>query len=54
MHPRTLIASLALTIAALPAFASSHREAPITALDQKADITDWYAFVIPTSRSRGS
>ena len=27
------------------AFASSHREAPITALDTKADITDWYAFV---------
>jgi len=27
--------------------ASSHREAPITALDQKADITDWYAFVDP-------
>ena len=26
-------------------FASSHREAPITALDHTADITDWYAFV---------
>jgi len=26
-------------------FASSHREAPITALDHKADITDLYAFV---------
>ncbi len=26
-------------------FAASHREAPITALDQKADITDFYAFV---------
>ncbi len=25
--------------------AASHREAPITALDTKADITDWYAFV---------
>src|SRR5215475_14038261 len=25
--------------------ASSHREAPITALDHTADITDWYAFV---------
>ena len=24
--------------------AASHREAPITALDQKADITDWFAF----------
>ncbi len=30
-----------------PILASSHREAPITALDQKADITDWYAFVSP-------
>ncbi len=27
------------------AFASSHREAPITALDHKADITDFYSFV---------
>jgi hypothetical protein len=26
-------------------FASSHREAPITALDHTADVTDWYAFV---------
>jgi hypothetical protein len=26
-------------------FAASHREAPITALDHKADITDFYAFV---------
>ncbi|HYY70147.1 MAG TPA: DUF4331 domain-containing protein [Terriglobales bacterium] len=25
-------------------FASSHREAPITALDRTADVTDWYAF----------
>jgi hypothetical protein len=33
--------------ALLPAslFASSHREAPITALDRTADVTDWYAFV---------
>jgi hypothetical protein len=27
------------------AFAASHREAPITALDRTADITDWFAFV---------
>ncbi|MBA3914380.1 MAG: DUF4331 domain-containing protein, partial [Acidobacteriales bacterium] len=26
-------------------FASSHREAPVTALDRTADVTDWYAFV---------
>ena len=28
-----------------PLKASNHREAPITALDQKADITDLYAFM---------
>lgn len=28
-----------------PGFAASHREAPITALDHKADITDFFAFV---------
>jgi len=37
---------LSLLIAFPPgAFASSHREAPITALDHAADITDFYAFV---------
>ena len=30
-----------------PSFSSNHREAPITALDHKADITDLYAFVSP-------
>ena len=34
-----------IMIAPLNAFAASHREAPITALDRTADITDWYAFV---------
>src|SRR5271157_4078612 len=34
-----------LTLAPASVFASSHREAPITALDRTADITDWYAFV---------
>ncbi|MBV9504400.1 MAG: DUF4331 domain-containing protein [Acidobacteriia bacterium] len=33
-------------------WAASHREAPITALDQKADITDWYAFVSPEHPDR--
>src|SRR5881394_4549792 len=33
-------------------FASSHREAPITALDHAADITDWYAFVSPEHPDR--
>src|SRR5437879_12761230 len=43
---RPLRAVLAL-IVILPGslLASSHREAPITALDRTADITDWYAFV---------
>ena len=37
---------LSLLIAVPPgALASSHREAPITALDHTADITDFYAFV---------
>lgn len=43
-----LFPKLVLCIAALlgvaPAWASSHREAPMIALDQKADITDVYAF----------
>src|SRR6201998_4051424 len=38
--------AMSLLIAVPPgAFASSHREAPITALDHPADITDFYAFV---------
>jgi hypothetical protein len=42
----TVAFALALCVV-VPAslFASSHREAPITALDRTADITDWYAFV---------
>ncbi len=32
------------TVCGVVGHASSHREAPITALDQKADITDFYAF----------
>ena len=37
-------ATLALAVAPTLAFAANHREAPITALDHKADITDVYAF----------
>jgi hypothetical protein len=38
--------TLSLLLALPPgAFASSHREAPVTALDHTADITDFYAFV---------
>jgi hypothetical protein len=42
------IVALAMALMVLvPAglFASSHREAPISALDHSADVTDWYAFV---------
>lgn len=35
---------LGLTLS-VPAQGANHREAPITALDTKADITDWFAFV---------
>src|SRR5271154_4306963 len=38
-----VLALLVLVPASL--LASSHREAPITALDHTADVTDWYAFV---------
>ncbi len=38
-------AAIALLVAVPPGFAASHREAPITALDHKADITDFFAFV---------
>jgi len=38
--------------AVLPLFAASHREAPITALDHKADITDWFTFVSPEHPDR--
>ena len=58
MNLRTLLRStFAATLAALAVqpttlLASSHREAPITALDHKADITDWYAFVSPEHPDR--
>jgi hypothetical protein len=46
---RSAMAIAATCLMVLPpsTFAASHREAPITALDQKADITDWFAFVSP-------
>lgn len=44
--PRCL--GLAALVCATPvAHAASHREAPVTAIDRTADITDWYAFVSP-------
>jgi Domain of unknown function (DUF4331) len=49
-----LVGAAAITAAlAIPSgvFTSNHREAPITALDHKADITDIYAFVSYESQS---
>ncbi len=48
MFKRTTSLALALGMLCLTpsaSFASSHREAPVTALDHPADITDFYAFV---------
>ncbi|MDQ2776319.1 MAG: DUF4331 domain-containing protein [Acidobacteriota bacterium] len=48
MLKRSPFVALAMGLLLTPppgAFASSHREAPITALDHAADITDFYAFV---------
>lgn len=44
---KTLVAFALVLVVLAPAsmFAASHREAPITALDRTADITDWYTFV---------
>ena len=42
-----LAACVAPTLPLAEAQAASHREAPITAIDRTADITDWYAFVSP-------
>ena len=40
-------ACLAPVLPVADALAASHREAPVTAIDRTADITDWYAFVSP-------
>src|SRR5215471_5787142 len=48
----TLALAAALAVQPTTLFASSHREAPITALDHKADITDWFAFVSPEHPDR--
>ena len=46
-HLRSTLAVLLVFALALPqvALPANHREAPITALDHKADITDIFAFV---------
>src|SRR5215813_4497508 len=40
-----ILALIVLMLSSISVFASSHREAPISALDHSADVTDWYAFV---------
>src|ERR1700722_13374204 len=56
IHRSIFRPAMSVLLAALMAqpstFAASHREAPITALDQKADITDWFAFVSPENPSK--
>jgi hypothetical protein len=37
--------AVAVVAAPLAVYTANHREAPITALDRTADITDWYTFV---------
>ena len=49
---RVSFTCLAAALTPPQALGASHREAPITALDQKADITDWYAFVSPEHPDR--
>ena len=46
------LAAALSAVTATTALAASHREAPITALDQKADITDWFTFVSPEHPDR--
>ncbi|MBL8349245.1 MAG: DUF4331 domain-containing protein [Burkholderiaceae bacterium] len=50
--PKSLSTRLSRTLAAVAlaalvplAWGANHREAPLTAIDTKADITDWFAFV---------
>ncbi|HEY2845460.1 MAG TPA: DUF4331 domain-containing protein [Bryobacteraceae bacterium] len=56
LSSKLLLPSLALaamlTAPVNQLFAASHREAPITALDHKADITDWFTFVSPEHPDR--
>ncbi|GAC1656572.1 MAG: DUF4331 domain-containing protein [Candidatus Dormibacteraceae bacterium] len=47
----SLVSVLALPMAATPASASSHREAPLIAEDPVADNTDVYAFVSPDAQT---
>ena len=44
--------SSAVLLTAASSFAANHREAPLTALDHKVDITDWFAFVSYDDRTK--
>ena len=46
------LAAMLVPVSTTNAIAANHREAPITALDRTADITDWYAFVSYTNPDR--
>ncbi len=49
----TLAAAAMVALLPIPQVqAANHREAPITALDHKADITDWFAFVSPENKDK--
>jgi hypothetical protein len=45
LHSSLAVTMVMFTLLSGSVFASSHREAPIAALDRGADVTDWYAFV---------
>ena len=45
LKPLMALPMLAFMLVPTGLIASSHREAPISALDHSADVTDWYAFV---------
>jgi hypothetical protein len=46
------MAALLTPVSTNHVFAANHREAPITALDRTADITDWFVFVSYTNPDR--
>jgi hypothetical protein len=54
IHLRSAIAIAMVLLTSQPhtVFGASHREAPITSLDQKADITDWFTFMSPEHPDR--
>src|SRR5947208_3059742 len=55
IHRKLLVSSVLAGVVALlgvtPTYASSHREAPLTAADPQIDSTDLYAFVSPDAQN---